>query len=423
MDLGFEFGGGADNNEWNLSNIVNNMQTLPAAPYNNSSNNINNNLYTGSQEQAPLSMPEHNNFSVPNVIESQYDPGYMQFDGSANRSEPYSHLQPQAFVPMTPNPFVHQYGYMPVQPEPTPASKYSLPYGSQTVVPSIDQQQGDNSMQFTGSMGQLDQMNGYNHLLGTPDFQYQSSMMHEPSTMSSNFTSSQALRTWNQGLSGTLMNEGLPSRVSSSNFPEITRPLRLERPPGAQLEQVTSAPANELIATQRGKEKLPESSTTRAKPSKEIQRILNMKTKGRLSVYDTTSTAPPQRSQTLNSKNGKDGSKDNLGKQLAKKKPDQAKPRMPTVGEGEYEPRRRGRPRKIQQGTQGSKSGKLREETANTGSTQEANDSVGNEEESGNTTNLASSLRIPNALYDPKYAREGLPVDPFLRLFQEKFGK
>ncbi|XP_019438266.1 PREDICTED: uncharacterized protein LOC109344101 isoform X2 [Lupinus angustifolius] len=418
MDLGFDFGGGVDNNDWNLSNIVNNMQTLP---YNNTNTNTNN-PYTGSQEQAPLSMPEHNHFSVPNVNEPQYDPGYMQFDGNANRSEPYSHLQ-QPFVPMTPNPFVPQYGYMPMQPEPTAPSMYSLPYDSQTMVPSGDRQQGVSSMQFQGSTGQLDQMIGYNHLLNTPDFQYQSSILHEPSTMSCNFTSSQAPRTWNQGLSGTWTNEGFPSRVSSSMFPEVTRPLRLERPSTVQMEQVTSASANELIATQRGKGKLPESSTTRAKLSPEIQRILNMKPKGRLSLYDTTSTATPQRSQNLNLQNGRDSSMDNVGKQLAKKKePVHATPRMSTVGEGDYEPRRRGRPRKACQDKQVPKIGKLHGERGNVGSSQEANNTLRNEEENANHTNLISSLRIPNALYDPKFEKEGLPVDPFLRLFKE-FGK
>ncbi|KAF1864296.1 hypothetical protein Lal_00029454 [Lupinus albus] len=225
----------------------------------------------------------------------------MQFDGNANRLEPYSHLQ-QAFVPMTPNPFVQQYGYIPMQPEPTAPSisivigpkqrlrqrvrhviyvretnvlrcgvslvsihsshtRYSQSYDSQTMVPSGDKQQGVSSMQFTGSKRQLDEMIGYSHFLNAPDFQCQSSILHEPSTMSSNFTSSQALRTRNEGFSGTWRNEGLTSRDSSSKFPEITRPLRLEGPSRVQLEQAASA--NELIATERGKGKLPESSTTR----------------------------------------------------------------------------------------------------------------------------------------------------------------
>ncbi|OIW14690.1 hypothetical protein TanjilG_33032 [Lupinus angustifolius] len=335
MDLGFDFGGGVDNNDWNLSNIVNNMQTLP---YNNTNTNTNN-PYTGSQEQAPLSM-------------------------------------------------------------------YSLPYDSQTMVPSGDRQQGVSSMQFQGSTGQLDQMIGYNHLLNTPDFQYQSSILHEPSTMSCNFTSSQAPRTWNQGLSGTWTNEGFPSRVSSSMFPEVTRPLRLERPSTVQMEQVTSASANELIATQRGKGKLPESSTTRAKLSPEIQRILNMKPKGRLSLYDTTSTATPQRSQNLNLQNGRDSSMDNVGKQLAKKKePVHATPRMSTVGEqGDYEPRRRGRPRKACQDKQVPKIGKLHGERGNVGSSQEANNTLRNEEENANHTNLISSLWVSSIA--PKYTSQ-----------------
>ncbi|KAF1864302.1 hypothetical protein Lal_00029460, partial [Lupinus albus] len=120
-----------------------------------------------------------------------------------------------------------------------------------------------------------------------------------------------------------------------------------------------------------------------------------------------------------------DSSMDNLGKQLAKKEPDHAIPRMLTLGEkGEYTPRRRGRPRKPYQGKQFVKSGKLHEETGNirgTSSTQEANMTFGNEEENANPTNIFSSLQIPNALYDPKFARGGLPVDPFLRLFKEKF--
>ncbi|KAL1344586.1 hypothetical protein AAHE18_08G057200 [Arachis hypogaea] len=204
------------------------------------------------------------------------------------------------------------------------------------------------------------------------------------------------------------------SRGDSDDFARLLRLIRPESALGNHQEQQVTIPVsiinnlnNQVLTRQRGKGKLPQSSTTR-EPSAAIRRILDMSST-RTVIRNPLPNQTPLAIQTSNypAYGSRGGWIPDLKKQVMSNSSTNS-----VLIRVEKEKRRRGRPRKIQPQLQPHSAS-----SSNLGKRGRPSRSPEVDQPPYKQSSSHSTWELLNAVYDQAIENEDSPVDPFLRLF------